>query len=282
MKKLIFVLLMLMLGSAAFGANITNLPWTAANIETLRSFDKAAIFEFITNGAPDPSFTEDYILAFRWYDLAADGKYELLIDGSSGPDAGGVTVYWQEAPGKYTSQYVEGGGATERAVRDLNGDGKYELIVSKLAVENRGTARFFWPAVYQLAEGKYVEASHEFPRFYDDEVLPAIESQLAAIRERVQKQHGGAASDSQKENLAGLSMERSAILRMLGRDPTAGLQDAYEWMKSDDPNLLQDAAATFKQVGGHEQESRAASRTYERVLCQQNPRLSLCRGTAHP
>jgi len=61
-------------------------------------------------------------------------------------------------------------------------------------------------------------------------------------------------------------MERDKILRTLGRDPTAGLQQAYQWMNSDDPRLLQAAGATFQDIGGHEQEKHAASEAWMRAL----------------
>jgi hypothetical protein len=53
-------------------------------------------------------------------------------------------------------------------------------------------------------------------------------------------------------------MERDKILRMLGRDPTAGLQQAREWAASSDPDLIDDASIVFRDIGGHEDEARAA------------------------
>ncbi len=75
-------------------------------------------------------------------------------------------------------------------------------------------------------------------------------------------------------------MVRDKILRALGRNPTAGLQQAYEWMHSDDPDLLQDAAVTFKEIGGHDKELSAASASYTRAVCERAPTASMCRNAA--
>ena len=53
-------------------------------------------------------------------------------------------------------------------------------------------------------------------------------------------------------------MERDKILRVLGRDPEAGLADAREWMKSSDPELVEDAVVVLRDMGGHEQDLSAA------------------------
>lgn len=65
--------------------------------------------------------------------------------------------------------------------------------------------------------------------------------------------------------LASLLMRRDKILRVLGRDPNAGLAGAREWVKSDDPELVQDAVDVFEDIGGHQQELGAAKSTLERV-----------------
>jgi hypothetical protein len=48
-------------------------------------------------------------------------------------------------------------------------------------------------------------------------------------------------------------------LRVIGRDPDAGFQQAREWVNSPDPALVQDAATVFNDIGGHEADLRAAS-----------------------
>jgi hypothetical protein len=88
-----------------------------------------------------------------------------------------------------------------------------------------------------------VEASRDFSEFYENEVLPELAKQIAAP---------GAG-----QKRAWLVMERDQILRVLGRNPAAGLQQAYQWMNSSDPELREDAVVVFGGVGGHDKEIRA-------------------------
>jgi DNA-directed RNA polymerase specialized sigma subunit len=109
-----------------------------------------------------------------------------------------------------------------------------------------------WPAVYRLKNGKYVEASRDFPSFYISEVLPQLNQQIHEAEARISRE------PFQQETVAVLEMEKNKILRVLGRDSSAGLQQAYEWMYSDDTQVLQCAIATFADIGGHETELRIA------------------------
>jgi hypothetical protein len=169
-----------------------------------------------------------------------------------------------------TTQSLAGRADLKTAIRDLNGDGKDEVILQTLLVEHDCANQLTWPAVYRLENGKYVEASRDFPAFYDNEVLRKLDG---GIRQAMIG-HGN------PDNQAGIIMVRDKILRVLGRDPTAGLQQAYQWMNSDDPDLLQDAAVTFEEIGGHEKELRAASASYRRTLCERQPGMAVCGNTA--
>jgi hypothetical protein len=51
---------------------------------------------------------------------------------------------------------------------------------------------------------------------------------------------------------------RDKIRRVLGRDPNAGLENAGQWATSDNPDLIDDAVDVFRDIGGHEDEARAA------------------------
>jgi hypothetical protein len=61
-------------------------------------------------------------------------------------------------------------------------------------------------------------------------------------------------------------LEKDKLLRMLGRDPTAGLQDAYQWMGSGSSQLVQCAIATFADIGGHEKELSAANQALKPAI----------------
>jgi hypothetical protein len=104
---------------------------------------------------------------------------------------------------------------------------------------------------------------------YDNEVLPELDKQISEAQARI--------TTGPQPYQAGLIMERDKILRVLGRNPTAGLPQAYEWMNSDDPDLLQDAEATFMEVGGHEAEARAAQEKGLRVFCGRSPGTAICK-----
>src|SRR4029077_19756071 len=148
-------------------------------------------------------------------------------------------------------------------IRDLNGDGQKELVIPTELVSHSSAAAAILPIVYRLEKGKYVEASGNFPGFYEDEVLPKLKSKIENTR-RTMTRVGTSETvldleyrQSLQGKLADLITERNKILRLIERDPTAGLQDAREWMKSKDPDLLQDAAVTLKDISGHEVEARA-------------------------
>ena len=271
----IAAILLCALVGAAFAAGITEIPWNESNIGTLRSFEKAAIFEFVTGGDHDSGFTEKNIWEFGWYDLAGDGRYELALTQNTGPCCVALILYWQDAPGKVRSQSFQQAGDLNKTIRDLNGDGKDELIISKLVVENPGPLRFYWPAVYRLENGNYVEASRDFASFYDNEILPQLAKEISKAQAEIAR-----GKQNSEDTLAGLTMEQDKILRMLGRNPTAGLERAYQWMNSDNPNLLQDASVTFKEIGGHEKEERAADQAKTNAWCKQHPELSGCRNAA--
>lgn len=273
------VALALASAGSALAADIASLAWNASNIQTLRSFNKDAVVKFIDDwsgsaGTPD-AVTSDEVRRFRWVDLAGNGKYELITLGSSGPCCVFLTIFEKNDAGKVTIQSFNGGGDLHKTIRDLNGDGKNEIILSKLVVENSGQLKFYWPAVYRLEDGKYVEASRDFPIFYDDQVLPKLNVEIAKARAAAKGEAGP--EKPQVERAAGIVMERDKILRVLGRDPTAGLNHAYQWLNSDDPYLLQDAEVTFKEVGGHEAETRTAQAKRTHAFCQQNPDVAMCK-----
>src|SRR5216683_7882217 len=128
-SPMIAAIVLCALVSAVLAAGVADIPWSESNIATLRSFDKAAIFEFVTGGDHDPGFTEKNIWEFGWYDLAGDGKYELALTQNTGPCCVALILYWQDAPRKVRSQSFQQAGDLNKTIRDLNGDGKDELII---------------------------------------------------------------------------------------------------------------------------------------------------------
>jgi len=82
-----------------------------------------------------------------------------------------------------------------RTIADLNGDGKKELILygnldSDARTRSLPAPVATWPQVYRLQNGAWVEASRDFPRFYDTQILPQLEKDLSKAHEAVTTRHG--------------------------------------------------------------------------------------------
>jgi hypothetical protein len=180
----------------------------------------------------------------------------VLLDISGRGYANILLIYSKDRAGKVHSQEIDGWkmGNLKQMVRDLNGDGKDELIVQ----EEMGPKGVWfplmnmpvWPAVYRLENGKYIEASRDFPNYYDTEVLPQASQGIREAKARMPRE------PFQQQTVAVAEMMTAKVLRVLGRDPVAGLNQAYQWMNSDDPQLMQCAIATFSDIGGHDKEVR--------------------------
>ena len=277
MNKLFGVgLAVLVLTGAAFGAEVADIPWDEANIQTLRSFDKEAVIKFLNDelnldGFPVTDVYDD--IHFAWSNLEGGEKYQLIVQ-ATGRCCGSVMIFSKDASGKVSYQTLDGGIDFDKGIRDLNSDGKKELIIdSTLKFDNyRGArAQAAWTAVYRLKNGQYGEASRDFPRFYDTEELPWYEEEIAEDREKIARgvpaqndlsaeQLAARQRDSAialPEYLAADEMGRDKILRVLGREPKAGEERAYEWMNSGDPELRTDAVVVFADIGGHDRQLRA-------------------------
>jgi hypothetical protein len=250
---------------------VGNIPWTTSNLETLRGFDKKAIVRFFNeSGAldtwPGTGINPSYIREFSWIDLAGDSKLELVTIESSGPCCVALGIDRQDTVGKASSIGFAGATTIKKTVRDLNGDGKYELILySYLDSDgyNGTTPVAMWPQVYRLENGTYVPASRDFQRFYDDEVLPQLNSRIKVEEARHWPPDSAAA-----RNIEILQMEQDKIVRVLGRDPTAGLELAREWMTSRNPETVRRASIVFADMG-YQDEHRAAVAAYKLALSRQ-------------
>ncbi len=315
---------------------IGALAWNQANIEALRSFSYADVAEFL--GATGVEWEGENIAAadcparfcanfhmyeFTWADLTSNGRYHLLVVlqafGVGGENR--LLVYNQSPSGAITSQSIVGQDIhlegtdyqmMPKVVQDLNGDGQDELIIPTSFFDSlRGTSpNAVWPKVYRLENGTYVDASREFPGFYDAQVLPKLNTAIEEVNERLGEaplssasssapspespvssaaaEHvpcsmpvgagivcGGnraianalpprpitlASAEQRPELIVGqmvLIMTRDKILRVLGRDPTAGLAQARAWLTG--PKRYPRAAYTvIKDIGGHEDDLRTA------------------------
>ncbi len=279
MKNILALLIVVIAAvpAAAGGADIGSMPWDRSNIATLRSFSKADLLAFFNEErrkagvVPEP-LTASEIGEFEWADLANNGQYQLVLI-LSGPCAHAVDIEKRDASGKVTTvQIIEGFANLKTGIRDLNGDGRDELIIARPLVEYSCAAIAAWTAVYRVENGKYVEASRDFPQFYDEQVLPGLQERIADDQSKPGRGY--------RHLVAAAILERDKILRVLGRNPAAGLHQAYQWMNTDDPYLLLDAEVTLKEIGGHQKEVKAAELAYTRADCERHPHLVRCRNGA--
>jgi hypothetical protein len=267
------------LASLAYGGTPEGVPWTASNVAELQALDRTAIEQFVNRVAGD-DVQHATVGEFAWTDLAGDGRYELVVtaDTTGRSFFDRLDVYRRDARGDVQVQSILGVGIRELAtvIRDLDGDGKKELIVpSRLESQGPGgplNPTVVWPKVYRLRNAQYVDASRDFPTFYDEEIIPGVDASIEQARRKVADQREPAlppAGDPhfvQREaearlpqrQLAAQVMTRDKILRVLGRDPSAGLDAAREWTKSADPYVVANAVVVLRDMGGHKDELRAA------------------------
>jgi hypothetical protein len=287
MKKILIAGLgMLALVSAAFGAEIADIAWNQSNIETLRSFGKADVARFLNSGlvarigsaGDSDDTTPDDIQEFTWADLSGNHQDQLVMVLSSffsSNAANALAIYRRDSSGKISEQWIEGMNIQlngwkdspyiPKVIQDLNGDGKDELVIpTELGRVSGSRPKATWPRVYRLRKGKYVEASRDFAAFYDRQVLPEFNRLISKAREELARRSAHTAPDA-AEKLASLVMARDKILRVIGRDPTAGERQAREWITGPNPQPLA-AITVFKDLGDHEKDLRAAVRELHREL----------------
>ena len=269
-------------------ALIRKLPWTSENLKILRALTKAAVFRFFQaqTGSEDASAYSSF--DFGWYPAGGE-NYELVINSQSGPDISFTNIFCKNASGKVTSQDfgIVAYGGTEKWYRgpqfaDLDHDGKAELIdFAAIGSSSRGLdpGKWIpdpsWPQVYRLQDGRYLEDSRAFAPFYEKRILPQLAEAIAEARKQVLEvaAEKGKPPSATMPNppppddsywfqparyLAAITMCRDKILRVLGRDPNAGLEQAREWMKSSDPFIVNDARIVFEDIAGHRKEADEA------------------------
>ena len=180
----------------------------------------------------------------------------VLLDISGRGYSNTLMIYSRDSAGNVNSQEIHGWkmGNFKQMVKDLNGNGEDELIITRELGLGGSWSPLMgmpaWPAVYRRENGRYVEDSRDFPSFYDNEILPRLNQEIGDAEARITRE------PFQAETVAVAEMTRDKILRVLGRNPVAGLNQAYQWMNSDDPTLMQCAIATFGDIGSHEKDVR--------------------------
>ncbi len=194
-------------GTRGYAADIASLAWTESNLDVLRTFDKAAVEDFVNTMVDDGMHAT--VGEFAWIDLAGDERYELATrqDLSGRAYFDYLAVYWRSPAGKVTRDWIEGVDlpSLDKIVRDLDGDGKDELIVPSAL--DRHDPR-----------GYPVDASAEYAAFYDNEVLPTLEQAIEQARRDVSGKPGeGPAHEAAQRQLLVLELARDKIAGLLGR-----------------------------------------------------------------
>ncbi len=259
-KSLLSILFLVALGATASARDYEGrVRWSQANVDALHRADRAAVFKFINDTRPQGSFPLPSPISvgeFGWLKVGG-GKsdFAVLIDESERGYFNKLDIYSRASGDGLKIQEIEGWemGPFKKTVRDLNGDGVDELVIPKEfggGTWQPTAATPGWPAVYRLENGRYVEDSRDFPSFYDNEVLPRLDQEIRDAEVRITLE------PFQAETVAVAEATRNKILRVLGRNPVAGLDQAYQWMNSDDPQVMQCAIVTFADIGGHEKEVR--------------------------
>lgn len=243
-------------------AQIESMPWSASNVSKLNKLSDANVVAFLnrvggSENTPAALHPED-IRGFRWVDLKGDGSFELVLLLQTGPNFASVGILSQETKGTVSSQSIPGEMSLNDGIKDLDGDGQKEIIVNSFLDPTglRGANPTpVWPQVYRLKGEKFVPASKEFSSFYELDVLPRLDKEIAQ------------SPPDFETGLAVLQMQRDKILRVLGTDREAGLVRARQWVKSENPEMILNAVVVFRDMGGHEEEAQAAEGA-ERQACR--------------
>jgi hypothetical protein len=293
----LMILTVIVTKGTAVGAEIADVPWDGSAADTLHSFSSDDVFRFVNQVRDDPNY--DAILTshssdsrgiegFTWVDLAGDHQYRLVVvfapPGSSTTNS--VVIYSRSSSGKVSSQVISGDGIslngdpdteTPKLIQDLGGDGKRELVVPEEWGSALTTSQIIFIRIYRLSNGSYVEASRNFPKFYDTQVLPKLEIEISKARDEPPRngpvppelttpQQVEEWRNEPARKLALLEMKRDKILRVLGRNPNAGEKEAREWANSGDWQLVDDAMDVFDDMGGHEADLQAARLANKRLF----------------
>ncbi|MBE3602267.1 hypothetical protein IMX07_01355 [bacterium] len=264
--------------SCVRAASIKSTPWEKVNANALNALEKIDVATFLSEvtefglalHADCACVKPGDIREFKWADLRGDGRLELvaILDVNGRKFFNSLVILRRGANGNVKYQELRGWMIADlgNVIRDLNGDGQDELIIPAVLYQYNTAGTYTWPVVYRLEKGKYIQASSDFPRFYDAEVLPTLQKQICDYQSKP--------ASFRRINLdtaAMLIFERDKILRMLGRNPTAGLQEAYQWMNTDDPLLLLAATNIFNDIPGHREEANAARAAYDRASSEPAP-----------
>jgi len=189
---------------------------------------------------------------YMFMDLNNDNTYELILtsDGTCGRKIYNTVVIVSRRDDEFGYQvlyHLYNVLDLSTIIKDLNRDGRQELLITKVFSDYCGTCpKAFWTHIYTLREGKYVEASRNFPDYYFNQVIPRLEKKISELQA---KQYVSEDMKRKKEIiLSCYYVELDKALRFFSIDNTAGFERAKEWMVSDIPELRRNAVAVFQEI----------------------------------
>lgn len=221
---IVALVLTVALVNSGLAAGVADIQWDQSNVATLRTLNKDGVVGLLGDlwsanhpfSVPKPREIGQY----TWADLEGNGEYELVatLDVNGRAFYNALMIYSRDPSGEITTQEIRGWMISDlgNVIQDLNGNGQDELIIPTMLVSRTTASTIAWPVVYRLDKGKYVEASRDFPQYYDNEALPQLDKEISATRDKI------AAGMANERSLAPLLMIRDKILRMLGRNPNRG------------------------------------------------------------
>ena len=266
MRRLAILLMIFIYSRGAIGSEIDTIPWTASNIAKLNKLDKATVAAFINNlgDSGSPVLDPYRISSFKWEDLAPDGRAELMI-WTYFPAISWLTIYWREPDGTFHAQTLSG---EKNEIKDLDGTGKKEIIMDSYldpAGRRGANPTPVWPQVYRLQGEKYVPATKDLSglyAYYEREILPKL-------NDKIDKTKRTWPPGEVDNAVAVLEMQRDKILRVLELDPTAGLEEAKQWVKSENPDMVYNSWCVFQDIPGHKAEADSAHQTWLQAMQRQ-------------
>jgi hypothetical protein len=183
---------------------------------------------------------------YRLLDLDNDGRTDLIatVDYSGRRFFNHLLVLHDDGE-RFTVQVVDAWNveSLNGTVQDLDGDGRVEILLRQSLTPYLGASPTAgWTAVFRFEGDQLVDQSARFPQFYDTRILPPIERELGAP--------GNDMAGPYRRDL--LTLERDKVLRVLGREPAAGLDWALSLARSENPVRRIFALSVLAEVGGAE------------------------------
>lgn len=127
---------------------------------------------------------------------------------------------------------------------DLDGDGTFEVVTREVAGGYQGTQTLplYWYSVFRVKASVPRDASSIYKAFYTERLLQYLEL-VSHLAERA-----GSSSDIATQALAEARFLRAKYDRRIAGNANAGLNDAIQWAKSNNPRLQMLAVETFRDM----------------------------------